>query len=77
MTKEEWEELCGFYDKEEYLVKAIRKSLLTPEQKKLMDECGLSIEDMLNGRYGEEKEEVIFKIYDEWNEKLGWMEFGN
>jgi len=77
MTKEEWEEACGYFDKEEYLVAAIKKHLLTEDQKQILFNMNLSVEDLLNGRYPIGQGELIQHIfYDVWNEKLGWKDFG-
>jgi len=76
LTKKEWEEECGFYERESYLVRAIRQHLLTDEQSKTLFWAMLSIEDILNGRYNEEQEKKVHGIYAEWNDKLGWTEFG-
>jgi hypothetical protein len=71
MTKEEWEAECGFHDKEEYLVSAIKRLLLTDEQRDKMHRL-----DLLNGRYPYEQSENVQRwFYDPWNAKLGWEEF--
>ncbi len=76
MTKAEWEEECGFHDKEEYLVAAIKRCLRTDEQRQLLYTADLSIEDLLNGRYSIQYSVMVQHIFDEWNKKLGWKEFG-
>lgn len=76
MTKEEWEEACGFHDKEEYLVRAIKRHLLTEYQKNVLINHDLSVEDVLNGRWPMDLEDVISIILEEWNQTLGWHEFG-
>jgi hypothetical protein len=65
-------DFCG----EQYLVEAIEKHLLTEDQRKRMFDAHLSIEKMLNGRYGISLSPVVQAIYDEWNQKLGFKEFG-
>lgn len=64
-----------FYD-EGYLVSAIRKYLLTEEQKNSLNRINLSIEDCLNGRFGENEEKVVLDIFAAWNAKLGFRQFG-
>ncbi len=76
MTKEQWEEESGFHDKEEYLVSAIRRHLLTDEQRDRLHRLDCSIEDLLNGRYPYEQSENVQQwFYDPWNAKLGFDEF--
>jgi len=75
MDKKKWEEECGYNEAEHYLVSAIKKHLLTEEQRKELFEYNLSIEDILNGRYTGDEEPVVLKMYKDWNEKLGWKEF--
>jgi hypothetical protein len=76
MTKEQWTEACGYFDDEHYLVSAIKTHLLIEDQRKWLFDQGLSIEDLLNGRWPENMEEDIALLYDDWNLKLGWKEFG-
>ena len=64
------------FAEEEYLVRAIRKQLLTPEQKQAMSSADLTIEDMLNGRVNEQQEELVDSIFQEWNVFLGMDYFG-
>lgn len=75
-TNESWEEACCGYQDECYIVAAIRKHLLTEAQREAMFVLDVSIEDCLNGRYTMEKSMVIDTIYKQWNERLGWREFG-
>ena len=69
----------GEFCEEHYLIEAIEKHLLTEEQRKRMFDARLTIEKMLNGRYvgTPEVSRVVFDIYDEWNAKLGFKEFGS
>ena len=64
----------GEYDDEKYLVQAIKMHLLTEQQKTMLFRVDLSIEDCLNGRYGEQPE--VEAMYEEWNAKLGFRCFG-
>jgi len=66
----------GEFDSEEYQVEAIEKHLLTEEQRKLMFDHRLTIEKVLNGRYGEQEGPIVIKIFKEWNDKLGFKLFG-
>jgi hypothetical protein len=79
-----WEQVQKYFlesdwDDEEYLVEAIKLHLRTPQQKKILDSMDLSIYDILNGRYGDVagQDKKIEKIYQEWNDKLGFKNFGN
>lgn len=76
------EEICAYFARgefhvEHYLVEAIEEHLLTEEQRKTMFENKLSIEKMLNGRYGGKEEPVVLSIEKEWNEQLGFKCFGD
>ena len=60
------------FDNEGRFVQAIRKHLLTDDQKRFLHQADLSIEDCLNGRYGEKHEQAIArKLYKPWNTKIG------
>lgn len=65
------------WDKEEYLVEAIKKYLRDDEDKKLLFDLDLSIEDCLNGRYGAKEEKQVHSLFVKWNKKLGFQAFGN
>ena len=66
----------GEFYQTRYLVAAIKKWLRTPEQKKVLDDLDLSIEEMLNGSYTEDQSAAVGTIYDAWNQKLGFRAFG-
>ena len=71
MTRQQWQELT---DQDEcYLVNAIKRHLLTPEQREFIHAKDSSIEDMLNGRV--ENDDWSDVIFADWNAKLGWKEF--
>ena len=56
---------------EQYLVDAIKKYLLTPEHKALLNSKDISIEDVLNGRIEGDDLQYIYKmLFDDWNPKL-------
>lgn len=62
---------------EHYLVSQIRHVLLTPEQKVKLNQWGISIEDLLNGRVeGRDQDEKYSYFFDAWNNRLGRREFG-
>ena len=61
---------------EEYAVQAIRNHLLTDAQKRQLFDADLSIEDMLNGRFGLSREGLVKDMFADWNEKLGETQFG-
>jgi len=67
----------GEFDSEEYQVAAIEKHLITEEQRKLLFHSHLTIEKVLNGRYGMQHEAVIARIFIGWNNKLGFKLFGS
>lgn len=62
---------------EEYVVAVIKRYLRTSEQKAWLDGQDLSIEDLMNGRYGGEQEPIVLSIYNDWNAKLGVRYFGH
>jgi hypothetical protein len=67
----------GEFHEEHYSVAAIKRHLLTNEQKNLMVIHDLSIEDMLNGRVaGEERNAIVAGFYRVWNARLGFAHFG-
>ena len=66
----------GEFHEEHYMVHAIEMYLLSPEQRDKMDVHNLTIEKMLNGRYGGAEESVVCSIYKEWNDMLGFKCFG-
>jgi hypothetical protein len=77
-----WEKVQKFFleeefDDEHYLVSAIKKHLLTAEQKEKLNQLDLSIADTLNGRYGGRagEEAEVNRIYKAWNKKLGFQNF--
>ena len=77
-----WEEVAlffkeGEFHEEHFSVTAIKKHLLTEEQRKKLFDLNLSIEECLNGRYTGEQEASVHAIYKEWNEKLGFHSFGS
>ena len=77
MTREEWEEAKGYNEAEHYLVDAIKRHLLTSQQHTFLSTHSISIEDMLNGRVeGYFEQTTCDQIFEEWNKKLGWKEFG-
>ena len=62
---------------EQYLVQGIRKHLLTQEQRLMLYEADLTVEDLLNGRYGgDEQDAIVDRIYSDWNARLGHKHFG-
>ena len=71
-----WEDVVEFFEKGDfcagnYEVKAIKRWLLTAEQKQLLVDNDLSIYDVLSGNYGEATEDVVFELQSEWNRRLG------
>jgi hypothetical protein len=75
-TKDLVEFFKAGYD-EEYVVAAIKKHLRTEAQRQKMFEFDLSIEDILNGRFGIEAHDgFVSKMFTDWNKKLGTKVFG-
>ena len=65
------------FDSEEWLVKTIRKHLLTEAQRKTMFDLNFTVEDALNGRTEtQDAWDAIQVIYADWNQKLGHHAFG-
>lgn len=67
----------GEFCEESYLVQAIEKHLVTEEQRKQIYDQRLSIEKMLNGRYGAVEENAVQEICGQWNANLGFKFFGS
>ena len=73
-----WDQVVAYWKvdepwfQEHYHIQAIERYLLTPEQRKRIADYNLTIEKMLNGRYGIAEETMVSGIYKEWNEKLGF-----
>lgn len=74
-TRDKWAEECGGFDSEEYLVAAIKRHLLTEDQRRRLYDLRLSIEDLLNGRV-EGDQGIYDEVFDVWNAALGWKAFG-
>ena len=72
-VREFWRD--GEFFEEHYLVTAIRRHLLTEDQRTEMHERRVSIEDALNGR-AEGDMAWMDAIYEAWNKKLGFHSFG-
>ena len=70
----------GEFDSEQYSVAAIKRYLITPEQKAILNQHDVSIEDVLNGRVDEDdwKDYETFRqaLFADWNEKTGAHCFG-
>lgn len=75
MTIQEWEDL-GVSQDERYLVDAIRSKLLTQDERREMFNRDISIEDVLNGRTTGNHDDFVQQLFNAWNKKLGWTEFG-
>jgi hypothetical protein len=60
-TKQTWFEASGHGQEEHYLVAAIKRNLLSPEDKKWLNEKDYSVEDLLNGRTERADEERVQK----------------
>lgn len=76
-----WQEVVEFFQKgefyeEHYSIEAIKKYLLTQNQKETLYRLDLSIEDILNGRVHINGIKIKHKIFQEWNDKLGFIRFG-
>lgn len=63
---------------EEYqLVSAIKRNLLSDEQKKFLFDNDISIEDILNGRFSGDFDKEISMMLKDWNNKIGIKYFLN
>ena len=81
-SRPSWEEvqkffLEGEFGDEPYLIKAIKIHLLTENQKKILVKHDITIEDALNGRNGGKSVAAVYKIFNEWNKKLDFHDFGS
>jgi hypothetical protein len=65
------------FPEEHYLTAAIRRHLLTEDQRRTLFEHGLDLADVLNGRYGDKSAEAVYALCRAWNEKLGFGCFGD
>lgn len=63
------------FQEEHYLVSAIKKYLLKPNQRQQMFQLDLSIEDILNGRTTGEHQPFIEELFKDWNSSLGFACF--
>lgn len=61
----------GEFPEEHYLVAAIERHLQTESQRKALFEKRLSIEKILNGRYGDADTQLVRNIFRAWNVILG------
>jgi hypothetical protein len=61
---------------ENYLVAAIKRHLMSQNDKRIIEQNNSSIEDMLNGRV---RGDTTWKqqMYERWNSSLGFRCFGN
>ena len=76
-----WENVQDFFKngdfrENEYLIAAIKKYLLTNEQKQIMSTHNFSIQNMLGGQIPHELIPIKTNIYQEWNTKLEVKYFG-
>jgi hypothetical protein len=65
----------GEFPEEHYLVSAIEKYLLTSGQQQRLVALGLSLEDVLNGRYRESAQMTVNVMLSDWNTRLGFSPF--
>lgn len=72
--KQQWKEIAG--DSEERQVQAIKRYLLTPEDKDFLITWNLSVEDIMSGRWNKAQEPYVFGMFERWNTTLGFKEFG-
>ena len=54
----------------------MRNKVITPSEKAVMSEMNLTLEDIVNGRYNEDQEFRIDKLFDAWNDRLGYHLYG-
>ena len=65
----------GEFHGERYLIRAIRKHLLTDTQKKELSDRNISLSDALNYEIDPENEDFVHKMFADWNKKLGTKAF--
>ena len=79
-----WEEIQKFlledreFHDERYLVRFIKRHLLTEKHQTMLNKYGLSISDCLNGECGEtgQRESTsVEKMFKDWNKKIGFEYF--
>jgi len=78
-TDDEWRLFFSPYcshDDDTWKIEGIKKYLRTEEHKKMLYDMDLSLEDILRGRYSGESESDVYKIFADWNEKLGFKAYG-
>lgn len=76
-----WEDVVAFFRDGEfhethYEKQAIRKYLLTEDQLTSITRLGLSLGDMLHGRFNAVQSAVVTRVFTEWNTKLGFVRYG-
>lgn len=77
-----WHEVVDFFkngsfDNEQYLVAAIGRHLMNEDHRQAISGLRLTVEDILNVRYTEDQEVYVYRIYRDWNDKLGFTYFGH
>lgn len=66
----------GDFYEEKYLVQFIKKYCRDAEDRKAMERMDISIEEMLNGRFGGRFSSEVERIFAKWNKKIGYKYFG-
>jgi len=60
---------------EDQVVRIIKANLLQPGHKVKLRELDLSVEDVLNGRFSNDKSSDVWEILDGWNAECGEILF--
>lgn len=77
-TRDTWDEAIEYGNSEAAYETAVYENLLTEDQENFLTSIGLTLDDVFNGRYdaNDSDNEPILDMFYDWNQKLGWQEFG-
>lgn len=65
----------GEFHGERYLIRAIKKHLLTPIQKNELSDRNINLSDALNYEIDPEDENFVHNMFADWNKRLGVKAF--
>ena len=54
----------------------MRAKVIAPGEKAAMIEMGLTLEDMMNGRFAGDYEARVDELFEAWNQRLGYKLYG-
>lgn len=64
------------FDTESQLYQAIKKYLLTSRQKSTLNKHDLTVGDLCCGNLTGKQMQIAYRIFKNWNTRLGWKGFG-